>query len=311
MAGLHPQVRSLLELWEQEEADAGPADLAALRAGYLKTALELGGAAETVAAVEDVVVPRDGDRIAARIYRPSVPAEEAAGAIVWLHGGGWVMGDLDGFDRVCRALCNAAGHVVASIDYRLAPECPFPAAVHDADAALRWARGDGALQLGCAPDRVLVGGDSAGGNLAAVAALHARHDGLDPLRAQLLVYPALDPGMDSDAYREFAAGTGLTAEEMALCWGTYLGDAERADPDASPLDADLAGAAPAAIAVAGVDPLRDDGLRYAEALRAAGVAAETIVFEDMIHGFLRWGGVVDRTRELISWLAEHARTALP
>lgn len=312
MADLHPQVRSLLELWAQEQGGGdGPPDLAALRAGYLDTALRLGGAIETVAAVEEIVIPREDASIAARIYRPSVPAPQDPGAIVWLHGGGWVMGDLDGFDRVCRALANAAGHAVVSVDYRLAPECPFPAAVHDADAALRWARDGGAQQLGVAPDRVVVGGDSAGGNLAAVAALHAREDGLAPLAAQLLVYPALDAEMDSEAYREFADGSGLTAKEMEQCWSAYLAGGDRGHPDASPLGADATGVAPASIAVAGVDPLRDDGLRYADLLRSAGVDVEVLVFEDMVHGFLRWGGVVDRTAELVGWLADRTRAALP
>ncbi len=179
--------------------------------------------------------------------------------------------------------------------------------MQDADAAVRWARGDGAAQLGHDAGHVLVGGDSAGGNLAAVAALHAREDGLPALRGQLLVYPALDPEMDSDAYREFVDGPGLSREEMAVCWSTYLDGADPADADVSPLRADLAGAPRSAIAVAGVDPLRDDGLRYAEALSAAGVPVDVEVFGDVIHGFLRWGGVVDRTGELVA-LAGRPRT---
>jgi len=308
---LHPQVQALIDAWAQDgkgDLTVAP-DLQALRAGYLDTALRLGGAAEEVAEVQDVVLPRDEARVPARLYRPRVPAP-VAGAIVWLHGGGWVMGDLDGFDRVCRALCNAAGHAVLSVDYRLAPECCFPAGVQDADAAVRWARAEGAQRLGCGADRILVGGDSAGGNLAAVAALHARHDGLPPLRGQLLVYPALDPGMAGAAYHQFCDGPGLTRTEMELCWRTYLGAADPADPDAAPLGADVAGAPPAAIALAGIDPLRDDGARYAQRLRDAGVPVELEVYDDMIHGFLRWGGVVDRAHELIRWLADRSRALL-
>jgi acetyl esterase len=234
-------------------------------------------------------------------------AAEHLGVLVWLHGGGWYVGDVECFDRVTRQLANASGAVCVSVDYRLAPEHRFPAAVDDARAAVRWAAGHGAAQLGTDPKRVVVGGDSAGGNLAAVAARHERAI----VRAQLLAYPALDAAMAGDSYREFAAGPMLTPDAMANCWDRYLGDADRADPDASPLAArDLDGLPPAYIAVAGHDVLRDDGLRYAEALRAAGVEVTLDRYDDMVHSFLRWGGVVDRARELIEALGDYARAAL-
>jgi acetyl esterase len=179
--------------------------------------------------------------------------------------------------------------------------------VHDARAAVRWAAGHGAAQLGTDPARVVVGGDSAGGNLATVAARHER----TALRAQLLVYPALDATMTSDSYREFAEGLMLGTADMERCWDLYLGDADRGDPDVSPLAAsDLAGLPPAYVAVAGHDILRDDGLRYAEALRAAGVDVTLDRYDDMVHSFLRWGGVVERARELIVALGEYARARL-
>ena len=304
-AGLHPQVRALVEAAAIDED--GPPDLEAERAAYLQSSVDLGGPLEEVARVEDVVIARaGGDRLRARAYWPTVPAE-ALGVLVWLHGGGWYVGDVESFDRVTRQLANASGAVCLSVDYRLAPEHPYPAAVHDARAAVAWAAADGADQLGTAPDRVVVGGDSAGGNLAAVAARHER----DAARAQALVYPALDATMDSDSYREFADGPMLRGQDMEQCWDIYLGDADRAEPDVSPLGADdLAGVPPAYIAVAGHDVLRDDGLRYAQELRAAGVDVSVDRYDDMVHSFLRWGGVVERARDLIEAVAEYARVSI-
>jgi acetyl esterase len=304
---IHPQVLALIEAIWTPDHEPGPPDLEAERAGYLQTAIELGGPIEEVARIEDVVIPRGEARVRARAYWPRVPAD-ALGVLIWLHGGGWYVGDIEGFDRVTRQLANASGAVCLSVDYRLAPEHRYPAAVEDALAAVAWATGAGAEQLGTDPGRVVVGGDSAGGNLAAVAARHAR----DALRAQLLVYPALDAAMTGDSFREFVDGAMFTTSDMALCWRTYLGDGGAdGDPDASPLTApDLRGVPPAYIAVAGHDPLRDDGLRYAAALREAGVPVVVDRYDDMVHGFLRWGGVVDRAREMIGALADHARDAI-
>jgi acetyl esterase len=309
VADLHPQVAALAAEAAALFEASTPEELRAMRDDYAQTAVRLGGALDPVERVEDVVIARENGAPAlpARAYWPT--AVDAVGAVIWLHGGGWCIGDLEGFDRVCRSLCNAAGAVVVSVDYRLAPEHPYPAAVQDADLAVAWARGHGAAQLGFDPGRIAIGGDSAGGNLAAVAALHAP----GALRAQLLVYPAIDPAMDTASHREFADFPLLTRQAMEWCWTTYLGGSPDAgcEPDASPLHADdLSGAPPAFVAVAGHDVLRDEGIAYARALEDAGVAVVLREYEDMTHGFLRWGGVVDRTRELIRELGEHARTAL-
>jgi acetyl esterase len=286
-----------------------PEEFQAMRDDYVQTAIRLGGAVEPVSRVEDVVIGRPDGRtgLPARAYWPT--GADPVGALLWLHGGGWCIGDLEGFDRVCRSLCNAAGAVVVSIDYRLAPEHRFPAAVEDADLAVAWATGHGAEQLGYEPGRVAIGGDSAGGNLSAVAALHAP----GALRAQLLVYPVVDSAMDTASYREHGEFPLLTADAVAFCWRTYVGEglARAGEPDASPLRAaDLSGAPPAYVAVAGYDVLHDEGVAYAQALEDAGVSVTLREFEDMPHGFIRWGGVVDRTRELVAELGEYARTAL-
>jgi acetyl esterase len=309
VAELHPQVAALAQDSAALQPVEGPEALAAMRADYVETAMRLGGALEEVGGVEDVVIGRgDGAEpgLPARAYRPRTL--EPVGAVIWLHGGGWCIGDLDGFDRVCRSLCNAAAATVVSVDYRLAPEHRWPAAVEDAILAVDWATGHGARQLGFDPARVAIGGDSAGGNLAAIAARRRP----DALRAQLLVYPALDAAMDSDSYRELADFPLLTAEAVEFCWRTYLGDgADPAAPDVSPLRADnLRGLPPAYVAVAGFDVLRDEGVAYAEALEAAGVPVTLRRYDDMPHGFIRWGGVVDRTHELIAELGEQARAAL-
>jgi acetyl esterase len=311
VAQLHPQVAELANAAALQAA-TDPAQLAEMRADYVETATRLGGALEPVERVEDIVIGRPGGddpgapALPARAYWPK--ALEPVGALVWLHGGGWCIGDLDGFDRVCRSLCNAAAAIVVSVDYRLAPEHPWPAAVHDATLAVDWASGQGAGQLGFDPGRVAIGGDSAGGNLAAIAARHRT----DALRAQLLVYPAVDAAMDSESFRELADFPLLTAEAIEFCWRTYLGDGvDPAEPDVSPLHAaDLRGLPPAYVAVAGFDVLRDEGVAYAEALQAAGVPVTLRRFDDMPHGFIRWGGVVDRTHELIAELGAQARAAL-
>ena len=204
---LHPQVRALLDgAWSQPLESVSP-DIEAERAAYLQTALELGGALEEVAQVEDLVVPgADGARMRARAYWPRVPAD-ALGAILWLHGGGWYLGDIEGFDRVTRQLANASGAVCVSVEYRLAPEHRYPAAVDDARAAATWLAGNGAVELGFDAQRLVVGGDSAGGNLAAVVARRA----VGVLRAQLLAYPALDAAMSADSYRECRDGPFVSA----------------------------------------------------------------------------------------------------
>lgn len=300
---IHPQVTALLAEQVAAAAADRPPELVCLRAGYLEAALRLGGAREEVAEVQDVVAGGPN----ARAYRPGA-ACEPLGAIVWCHGGGWVIGDIEGFEHVCRALANAAGHIVVSVDYRLAPEHPFPAALDDALAAVAWALGHGAQQLGYDAERVVVGGDSAGGNLAAVVARHHR----DRLAGQLLVYPVVDAGMTSASYRDAAGADigGLTPDSMERCFRAYLQGGDITDPDVSPLRGELTGLPPALVAVAEHDVLRDDGLAYAAALAAAGVAVELLCFDDMVHGFLRWGGVVDRAGELVRAMGDFTRALL-
>lgn len=299
---LHPQIRVILD----EAAAAEPAEqereAELLRAEHEQRTAAIAGPVEEVAAVRDVTIPSDDGPIPARRY---IPEDCEGGTLVWLHGGGWVIGSLESFDHVCRGLANAARAEVLSVAYRLAPEHPWPAAVRDADAALRWA----AATL---PGSLAVGGDSAGGNLTAIAVRRARDAGGPEVCAQLLVYPVCDSSMDTGSYEEFAAGYYLTREDMAWFFAQYVGeDADPLDPDISPLRAtDLAGLPPATVVLAGADPLVDEGGGYAQRLADAGVDVDVRVFDDMIHGFLRWTGRVDAARVAIEVLGTAARAAL-
>jgi acetyl esterase len=293
VAELHPQLAPLAEAAAMSGAST-PAELEAMRDDYLDTAIRLGGALEPVDRVEDVVIARpDGaPALAARAYRPT--AVEPVGALVWFHGGGWCIGDLDGFDRVCRSLCNASSATVVSVDYRLAPEHPYPAAVRDADLAVAWAKGHGAAQLGFDPGRIAVGGDSAGGNLAAAVALHARDTGGPAIDAQVLLYPMLVPPSTADPHS--GDSPLLTRAETFWFWERYRPSGAYAAPG---LATDLAGLPPAYVVVAGVDPLRDEALAFARGLSAARVPVHVSEYDEMVHGFLLCTRELVQAREAI------------
>jgi len=236
----------------------------------------------------------DGRMIPLRLYRPAgTAAHTTLPALVYFHGGGWVVGDLDCYDGLCRHLANAAQCAVVAVDYRLAPEHKFPAAVEDCLAATRWVADTGAA-LGIDGSRLAVGGDSAGGNLAAVVSLLARDSGSLPLRLQLLLYPAVDFAMNHASTQRFAEGHLLTLATMRWFAGHYLrGAGDVVDWRASPLRApDLAQVAPAFILTAGNDPLCDEGMAYAGRLQDAGVAVTRRYIPDQIHGFLNMGRII-------------------
>ena len=235
------------------------------------------------------------DRIAVRAYRPV--SGEVLPALVYFHGGGWTIGDLDTHDVLCRQLANGAHCAVFSVDYRLAPEAPFPAAVEDCLAATRHVFSN-AEKLKVNPGQVAVGGDSAGGNLAAVVALH-RHRAL---AFQLLIYPATDQRCNTDSHRRNGEGYLLTREAIEFFRRCYLPEKEHwADWRASPLlAASHAGLPPAFVLTAGYDPLRDEGREYAERLARAGVEVAYRDYSDMVHGFLLFGGVLDTANTAVA-----------
>jgi acetyl esterase len=245
---------------------------------------------------EDRSLPGPGGPIPVRVYRPG---DGPAPVLVYFHGGGWVLGSIVTAHGICATLARLAGCVVCSVDYRLAPEHVFPAALDDAWAATTWAD-EHAEELGGRPGALAVGGDSAGGNLAAVCALRARDAGL-PLGLQMLVYPVLDADLETPSYREFADGYFLTADGMRWFWDQYLPEGDRFAPDASPLRApDLAGVAPALLIIPENDPLRDEGEAYARRLEQAGVQTTLSRYDGMIHGFFRLPGVIDRANDALA-----------
>lgn len=239
---------------------------------------------EPVAAVADRTIPGPDGPIPVRVYTPA--GEAPYPLLVYFHGGGWVIGDLDTVDATCRALANRSGCLVVSVDYRLAPEHKFPAAVRDAYAATAWVAAEGAA-LGGDPRRLAVGGDSAGGNLAAAVALMARDRGGPAIRFQLLVYPVTDFAFDTASYRQNGADYFLTTDMMRWFWGHYLrSEADAQSPYVCPLRVDnLSGLPPAQVITAEFDPLRDEGEAYAEKLRRYGVPVTVKRYAGMIHGF--------------------------
>jgi acetyl esterase len=276
------------------------------RAGHEAETALMSGPGEPVAEVRELEIPSQSGPIKARSYRPE--GEGPLPLVVYLHGGGWMLGSVDSFDTVVRALANAAGAIVLSVGYRLAPEAPFPAGLEDCLGAVRWAAAN-AAELGADPARMAIAGDSAGGNLATVVARRLR--GEVDLRMQALIYPVTDAGCNTASYRDFGECHGLTAASMQRFWNLYLDGADGLHPDASPLRAqDLAGSPPAFVLTAGFDPLRDEGEAYAEALRKAGVEVECHRYDGAIHGFWRWLAATRLSRRAVDQVAAALRARL-
>jgi acetyl esterase len=298
---LEPEIQlllSVMERWGRPPYEQLP--LARARAEMRRGAMTGGGPAAPVAAVRELAV---AGGLRARHYAPPEPGGPHP-LIVFFHGGGFVLGDLDSHDGPCRLLCRHAGAHVLSVDYRLAPDHPFPAAVDDACAALRWACAH-AGELGADPARVAVAGDSAGGNLAALAAREA------PVALQLLFYPATDFVERARSHDLFDQGFLLTREDMDWFSRQYTAGADLEDPRLSLVRAaDLDGLPPALLVTAGFDPLRDEGEAYAARLREAGVPAAVRRFPGLIHGFINLIGVSRTSRDALVEIGGAARALL-
>lgn len=266
---------------------------------YAAAVAEHGIAPEPVADIAERRIPGPNGDIPIRVYIPEGSRPQPV--LVFFHGGGWALGDLEVTHGACTVLANRAHAIVVSVDYRLAPEHPFPAAVTDCWAATRWVRDNAAL-IGADPERLAVGGDSAGANLAAVMAHLARDEAFAALRFQLLFYPATDATEFSASYAENGEGYFLTAELMRLFYDQYLPEhRDRSDPRASPLHApDHSGLAPALIVTAGYDPLRDEGEAYAARLTAAGTAVTVSRYPGQIHAFAaNFAGAINEGRRCL------------
>lgn len=293
---LHPQAAAVVDLiasfGDPPLHESTPATARALRAARQRPP------SEPIHEVRDLTLEGSVAGRRARFYRPS--NRDDLGLLVYLHGGGWVLGSLDSHDNVCRALANHSGHAVLSVDYRLAPEHPFPAALEDAVGALRWAHASAAT-LGCRADRLAIGGDSAGANLAAVVA----QLGPVPLAYQLLVYPVTDATREQPSYTVNADGPVLTHAGMGWFIDHYLSGTAGSvrDPRVSPLfgsDAALGGTPPALVITAEHDPLCDEGDAYAARLAAVGVATSHVRFNGMFHGFVSLADLLDDGRAALA-----------
>jgi acetyl esterase len=289
---VHPQAQQVLD----GKAAAGVPPLWELSPDQGRAVVEANGevigAGPEVASVRDITIPSAAGGMPARVYSPAAPGP-APGVVVYYHGGGWVVGSVNAWDASCRVLAVASGCDVVSVEYRLAPEHVFPAAADDAFAALEWVVSDSGLAAG---RPVVVAGDSAGGNLALVAALRARDAGGPALALQVLVYPVVDCDLDRKSYHEYDGNSFIVNRgDMVWFWNHYAPDpAVRVNPYASPLRAgDLTGLPPAYVITAEHDPLRDEGFECAERLRAARVPVEHRHFGSQIHGFFTFVNLLD------------------
>lgn len=274
----------------------------------LRGSLATAGRAEAVAEIRDLVIPGEAGDIAARLYRPSGDGELPA--LVYFYGGGWSLGTLDTSDAVCRAITNMAGCGCVAVGYRLAPENKFPAAVHDCYAGAAWVA-EHAAELGIDSARLAVGGDSSGGNLAAAVTLLAKERGGPRFCHQLLVYPNTDASADTESMREVVDEHFFNKNAISWYWGMYLASSDDGlNPLASPLLApDLSGLPPATVITAELDPLRDEAESYAKKLASAGVPAEIIRYDGMMHGFFTMLGVLDVAREAVGAAADRLAKA--
>ena len=289
------------KLWELAPAQG--------REMYRAMAQVLEPPAIAIGKIDNVAMPGPAGEIKLRIYTPVAGGATALPCLVYFHGGGWVIGDLDTHDALCRTLANETGARVVAVDYRLAPEHKFPAAADDAFAAVKWVESNAAT-LVIDPNRIAVAGDSAGGNLAAVVSLMAKQKGGPRIVHQLLIYPVTQWKADTGSMNSFAEGYFLERQTMHWFFDQYASATDANDWRLSPLAApDVSGLPRAYVVTAGFDPLKDEGKAYADKLNRAGVAAVYIDYPGMVHGFFNMQAVLPAAREAIADAAKAVRQA--
>lgn len=299
---LDPQAKAFLELMEGRESTAELSPEENRKRGV--ETQKLAGPKMLVAKVEEYMIPVEDAEITGRVYTPE--GQGLFPIFIYLHGGGWVLGDLETVDSLCRSIANKAKCIVVSVDYRLAPEHRFPTAFEDCYTASRWIAVH-AKEWNGDPERIAIGGDSAGGNLAAAVTLKAKHEKEPIFNAQVLVYPVTDLTFTTSSYEENEEGYFLTHESMMWFRNHYLPNKEDwSNVYAAPLLAeDFSELPPTLVITAEYDPLRDEGLAYADKLEKAGVQVESTCYEGMIHGFFWMDGMMDKGKEAIEQVASY------
>jgi acetyl esterase len=307
---LDPQMQAILD----QAAAAGGKPFHAMTPVEARQAIDVMFAAfrgnpATVGRVEDRKLPGPAGEVPVRIYSP--PGRGPFGILVYFHGGGWVIGNIETHDSLCRDLTNQAGIVTVSVDYRLAPEHKFPAGPEDCYAVTKWVGANAAL-LSVDADKIAVAGDSAGGNLAAVVALMARARGGPKIAYQALIYPVTDSSRDTPSYHEFSKdGYILSKADMEWFFDYYLNPGDENNPFVAPAQAkDLKGLPPALVLTAAYDPLRDEGEAYGEALRKAGVPTKISRYDGVCHGFVSMAAALDAGKRAVAEIASELRKAI-
>jgi len=307
---MNSQVQAAIDASAKLVALAPPSadPVAAARNAY-RQLIPLAGEPEAVHSVTDHLIEAPDHQIPIRIYDPSGGRDLPA--VIFFHGGWFIGGDLETHDRPLRALANAAGCIVIAVDYRLAPEYPFPAAIDDGYAVLQWIASED-TDFGIDRNRLIIAGDSAGGAIATVLARRAAENHVPGVLLQVLLYPVTDPSLKTGSWKEFADGPSITIDIARLAWQMYVPNAaERQNADAAPIFAtNLSSSPKALIIIAEYDPLHDEGIAYADLLKQAGVKVKTSIYKEMPHGFFQMAGYIDEGKQAIAEVARAIKDVL-
>lgn len=304
---LTPEITKIVENLQKIHVFDGQNTLDMSRKGYETMAIQLSGKKETIRMIEEFNIPQDTYKIPVRIYRPNGIENEKSSAIIYLHGGWFVSGSFETHDAIVRQLANATGAVIIFVDYRLAPEHPFPAGYDDAQSAAQWVL-DNADHLHLDKNKIGIIGDSAGGALAAGVSTQLG----DQLKFQVLIYPAADNRLNTNSWKDYENGPIINKEEGIRSWNWYLTTPEnRQNPLAIPsLIKDFKNTPPTLVLLSGHDPLRDEGRQLAEHMKASGIQVKTVVYKEMVHGFMHMGAVLKETQEAVQEIATFTKESL-